>query len=271
MTAKSKWMCWAALFAVSTSVWADEPKKQVELPVAIAGAKSAPAGQAGALSLEEVKQRINKTLQQAKPDLAVSDVQPSPIPGLYKVSLGQGPSIYSNADGSHFLVGDLYKVSGAEVVNISDEERNGMRATVMATVKKDDMIIFAPKEKPKASIYVFTDVDCGYCQLMHQKVPELNAMGIEVRYLAYPRAGLNSASFNKVASAWCAADKKTALTKLKNREEIPTNVCPSNPVARQFELGQQVGLSGTPTLILENGQLIGGYVEPERLAQMLKL
>ncbi|MEY4588746.1 MAG: hypothetical protein RL497_822 [Pseudomonadota bacterium] len=260
----------ALCFALAAGAMATEKSKQVELPVGLTGAnKTATPGNDG--SLEEIKQRINKTLKGAKPDLSVSDVQKSSIPGVYKVSLGQGPAIYTNADGTNFIVGDFYRVNGAEVVNVSDEERNGLRAKSMAGIKKDDMIIFSPQGKPKASIYVFTDIDCGYCQMLHQNVGKMNELGIEVRYLGYPRAGLNTPSFNKLASAWCAADKKTALTKLKNREEIPNNVCPNNPIAAQFQMGQELGVSGTPALIFENGQIVPGFVEPDRLAQMLNI
>lgn len=260
----------AMCLALATGALAAEKSKQVELPVGLTG--SATAGSAAHEgSLEEIKQRINKTLQGAKPDLSVSDVQKSSIPGLYKVSLGQGPAIYTNADGTSFIVGDFYRINGAEVVNVSDEERNGLRAKAVAEIKKDDMIIFSPQGKPKASIYVFTDIDCGYCQMLHKNVGKMNELGIEVRYLGYPRSGINTPSFNKLASAWCAADKKGALTKLKNREEIPNNVCPNNPIAAQFQLGQQLGVSGTPALVFENGQMVPGFVEPERLAQMLNI
>jgi len=259
----------AICLALAAGTMAADKPKQVELPIGVTGQTAAAPANEG--SLEEIKQRINKTLQGAKPDLSVSDVQRSSIPGVYKVSLGQGPAIYTNADGTSFIVGDFYRINGAEVVNVSDEERNGLRAKAVAEIKKDDMIIFSPEGKPKASIYVFTDVDCGYCQMLHKNVGKMNELGIEVRYLGYPRAGLNTASFNKLASAWCAADKKTALTKLKNREEIPNNVCPNNPIAAQFQLGQQLGVSGTPALVFENGQMVPGFVEPERLAQMLNI
>jgi thiol:disulfide interchange protein DsbC len=260
----------AMCLALAAGAFAADKSKQVELPVGLTGstASSAPTNDG---NLEEIKQRINKTLQGAKPDLSVSDVQKSSIPGVYKVSLGQGPAIYTNGDGSSFIVGDFYRIKGAEVVNVSDEERNGMRAKAVAEIKKEDMIIFSPQGKPKASIFVFTDIDCGYCQMLHKNVGKMNELGIEVRYLGYPRAGINSESFNKLASAWCAADKKAALTKLKNREEVPNNVCPNNPIASQFQLGQQLGVSGTPALVFENGQMVPGFVEPERLAQMLNI
>lgn len=256
-----------AMFAGAQA--ADKPK-QVELPVGLTGAAT-PAAPANDGSLEDVKQRVNKTLQGAKPELSVSEVQKTPIPGLYKVSLGQGPAIYTNGDGTNFIVGDFYRINGAEVVNVSDQERDGMRAKAMAGIKRDDMIIFSPQGQPKGAIYVFTDIDCGYCQKLHQEVPRMNELGIEVRYLGFPRAGVNTSSFNKLASAWCAADKRTALTKLKNREEVPNNVCPKNPIAAQYQLGQQLGVNGTPALILENGHMVPGYVEADQLAKMLNI
>jgi thiol:disulfide interchange protein DsbC len=131
------------------------------------------------------------------------------------------------------------------------------------------MIVFSPKGQVKASVTVFTDVDCGYCQKLHEEVPALNAKGIEVRYLAYPRAGIGSPSYNKIVSAWCANDQQDALTKLKRRQPIPTNICAGNPVAAQFALGGKMGVRGTPALVLESGRLLPGYMPADRLAAEL--
>jgi thiol:disulfide interchange protein DsbC len=103
---------------------------------------------------------------------------------------------------------------------------------------------------------------------MHQEIASYNDKGIEVRYLAYPRAGVGSESFNKAVSVWCSDDPKDAITKAKRGEEVPTKQC-ENPVKDQFELGQQMGVRGTPSLVLESGQMIPGYVPADRLVQML--
>ncbi|MFT5670969.1 MAG: thiol:disulfide interchange protein DsbC, partial [Glaciecola sp.] len=113
------------------------------------------------------------------------------------------------------------------------------------------------------------DVDCGYCRKLHEEVPALNAKGIEVRYLAYPRAGIGSPSYNKIVSAWCAVDQQNALTKLKQLEPIPTNICAGNPVAAQFALGGKMGVRGTPALVLDSGRLLPGYMPADRLAAEL--
>ena len=210
---------------------------------------------------------IKASLETGRPGLSIGAISGSKIPGLYKVSINNGPTLYATADGSHFVLGDLYQVANGQFVNIAEQEREGGRAEMMAAIKPADMVVFAPKQQPaKAVINVFTDVDCYYCQKLHQEVPDLNRMGIEVRYLAFPRAGIGSGSYKKIASAWCAKDKQTALTRLKNRQTIPTNVCTPNPIAGQLDLGRRVGVTGTPAMVTSGGKLMPGYVPALRLA-----
>src|SRR5690606_13034670 len=126
--------------------------------------------------------------------------------------------------------------------------------------------IFAP-EKPKSHITVFTDTDCGYCQKLHSEVPELNRQGIEVRYLAFPRQGPGSHGYNTLVSVWCAKDPKLAMNQAKSRQEIPAASC-ENPVLEQFELGQLIGVNGTPSIVLANGRMIPGYQPAAELARL---
>ncbi|ARN75395.1 DsbC family protein [Oceanicoccus sagamiensis] len=218
----------------------------------------------------EVSSAIRASFKASRPGLGLQSIMVSEIDGLYAVQVANGPVLYSTADGKYFVLGDLYQAAPGGFINLAEKAREGGRAELMATLKTEDMIIFAPEQQPaKAAIMVFTDVDCFYCQKLHQEVPDLNRLGIEVRYLAYPRAGIGSDSYKKIASAWCAADKQTAMTKLKTRQRIPTNVCPGNPVEAQFKLGQQVGVSGTPALVTTEGRLMPGYMPALQLASAL--
>lgn len=212
---------------------------------------------------------IGKNLVRGRPDLKVTAVEPTEVDGVEKVQIDGRGTIYAVQDGKYFFVGDLYRVDEGALVNVTEEGKNGEREQLLASLKKDDMIVFSPKGEVKARISVFTDVDCGYCQKLHQEVPAMNDMGIEIRYLAFPRAGIGSPSYEKIVSAWCADDKQDALTKLKQREPIPTNVCDGNPVANQYQLGQQMGVTGTPSLILDNGEMIPGYLPAQQLADRL--
>lgn len=213
---------------------------------------------------------ILKALSASRPDLMFETPRPSAIAGLYEVRVHGGPSIYVNRDGTHFVAGDMFEINPDGFTNLAEVERQHERAELIAKVRPEDMIIFAPP-KPKATITVFTDVDCGYCRKLHNEIAEINRLGIAVHYLAYPRAGLGSPSYRKIASAWCADDRQTALTTLKNGGKIPENVCAGNPVAEQMLLGEKVGVTGTPALVLEDGTLVPGYRPAKELARMLGL
>jgi len=217
-----------------------------------------------------VDRAIRSSFKLSRPDIELESITASAVEGIFEVKVQGGPVLYTSADGQHFILGDMYAAAANGFVNLAERAREGDRAQLMASVDLEDMIIFSPQQLPaKATVMVFTDVDCFYCQKLHKEIPDLNRIGIEVRYLAYPRAGVGSDSYKKIASAWCSLDRQATLTRLKNRQSVATNVCPDNPVASQFDLGQKVGVSGTPALVTPEGRLFPGYMPALRMASVL--
>ena len=145
----------------------------------------------------------------------------------------------------------------------------GHRRKLLAAIPEAQMVVFGP-ENAKHTITVFTDMDCAYCRKLHSQISDYNKLGIKVRYIAYPRTGPNTASWSKAEQVWCSADRKTALTQAKLGKTLPNAICPDNPVAKEYELGQQFSLQGTPTIVLGNGALVPGYLAPADLDQELK-
>lgn len=235
--------------------------------LAVAALLALPALAAG--PAPDVAERILDNLRKARGDLEYTEVKLSPIAGLYEVRIVGGPTLYVTENSQFFVAGDLFKVQQDGFVNLQEQARAKERARLMAAIDREDQIVFSPKGDPKAYVNVFTDVDCGYCQKLHREIDQITALGIEVRYLAYPRAGVNSASADKLATAWCADNPKEALTRLKNREPVAIAVCEDNPVAEQYELGGLIGVSGTPNMVTADGQIIGGYLPADKLAERL--
>ncbi|ARU55305.1 protein-disulfide isomerase [Oleiphilus messinensis] len=215
--------------------------------------------------LESAQQQITSKLSKAIPGLEIKAISDSVLPGLFEVQSNNDQMLYVTQDASHFVVGDVYQVAANELVNVTEKKREALRADALNAIPEQDMIVFAP-EKTKATITVFTDIDCVYCRKLHQDVPRLNELGIKVRYLAYPRAGLQSPSYSKAVSAWCAGDPQQALTDAKAGKSIPGKTC-ENSIKAQFELGQKVGVTGTPAIILESGELVRGYLPADSLAK----
>jgi thiol:disulfide interchange protein DsbC len=204
----------------------------------------------------------------ARAGMPVVRIAPSPVESLYSVELEDASTFYATLDGRHLIAGDLYEIGADGFVNRTEDLRAGKRLDLLDAVAEEDMIVFSAEGETKGVVSVFTDVDCGFCQRLHQEVPELNAMGIEVRYLAYPRAGIGSASADKLVSAWCAAEPTVALTRLKAGQPVEPRSCP-NPVASQYRLGREMGVRGTPALFLEDGRYLPGYMPAHALAAEL--
>jgi thiol:disulfide interchange protein DsbC len=220
---------------------------------------------AAPLSAEEAKQPDVSKLQAALGGNSPDSVQPTPVPGLYEVTFG-AQVIYLSADGRFVIQGDVVDLVTAK--NLTEARLNGLRSTALGKLSEGDMIIFTPPGETKHTVTVFTDIDCGYCRKLHSEISSYLDQGIRVRYLAFPRTGLNTESYDKAVSAWCAQNRNDAITRAKRGEELPAATCP-NPVSQQYKLGEQLGVRGTPSIILESGQMVPGYVPADRLAQML--
>lgn len=195
----------------------------------------------------------------------VTSIKPSPIAGLLQVTAP--PMVfYMSKDGRYLLNGDI--IDMVNRVNISAAERDAAKKAVLAKISQKNMIIYKPKGKVKHVVTVFTDIDCPYCRKLHSEIPEYNKRGIEIRYMAFPRAGIGSSSYYKYVSAWCAKDRKKAFHMAIEGMPIPKKSC-KNPVAMEYQLGQELGVNGTPSIILQDGQIFPGYAPPDKLSMVL--
>lgn len=216
---------------------------------------------------------IAASLKKIDARLSAVSIEPSSLDGFYAVELNSGELLYTDAKGEYFMLGQLFKLSDSEgFVNLTEGKRKSQRQKAIAKIDDKDMIVFPAEGERKATLTVFTDIDCGYCRKLHKEVPELNAMGIQVNYLAFPRAGAGSNAYRVMESIWCAESGKRneLMTRAKNGQQIEPISC-SSPVLEQYTLGQSLGVTGTPALVLEDGSLVPGYMPAARLAQRLNI
>ena len=197
----------------------------------------------------------------------LDDLRPSPIAGIYEFTQGAEIS-YLTADGKYFIDGNLYDMKSRD--NLTEALRTHARVAMIDAVPESQMLIFSPPN-PKYTITVFTDVDCAYCRKLHSQMAEINKLGIRVRYMFFPRTGPGTESWKKAEVVWCSPDRNEALTKAKAGATLDMNkVCAPTPVKREYELGENVGVRGTPAIFTENGDYISGYMEPHELLDQLK-
>jgi thiol:disulfide interchange protein DsbC len=190
-----------------------------------------------------------------------AEIQSSPIAGL-KTVLTENGVLYVTEDGKHVLQGPLFDVSAEVPINIT----NQLLLTKVDALQ-DQMVVYKAA-KEQHVITVFTDITCGYCRKLHQQMKEYNAMGITVRYLAFPRQGMSSPAAKDMQSIWCTADKAKAFDSAMKGDAISPATCKTD-ISAHYALGVLFGIQGTPAIILQNGTIIPGYQGPKEMADML--
>ena len=206
-------------------------------------------------------------IAQKFPGVKPEEVRPSPLPGIFEVAMG-ADTAYVSADGKFLINGDLYDIDSR--TNLTEAGRSTMRRQALSKLDERDMIIFSPTAAAKHTITVFTDVECGYCRKLHSEIEQINKLGVRVRYMAYPRAGPGSDDWRKMEAVWCSKDRKTAITQAKAGTDVKSPACGTTPVAKQYALGEKMGVNGTPAVFTDSGDYIGGYLPPEKILEQLQ-
>lgn len=201
----------------------------------------------------------------SKVNMQIDAIADSPIPGVKQIFTERG-IFYASDDGNYFIAGKLYNIENGVV----DETEIAMQSLRLEGIEQfaDSAIEFKAKNEQHV-INVFTDATCGYCRKLHNEMGQLNDLGITVRYLAFPRAGIDSKVYRDAVSIWCAKNPQQAITDAKAGETVASASC-ENQVAEQYKFGQKTGVNGTPNIVLPNGSVIPGYQPAQAIAQALK-
>lgn len=216
-------------------------------------------------SMASAEQIIQKKLNEIVPNAPAAKIEKSVLDGLYQVTLGSNV-IYMSADAKYLFNGNVVDLATRE--NLTESAQNKARLQVLTVIPEKSMIVYPARGKSEHTISVFTDIDCPYCKKFHKDIAELNENGITVRYLAFPRSGPQTPSYYKMESVWCDKDRVKAMDVAMSGAEPPAKTCVS-PLMDHMAQAQNFAISGTPTLLFDNGQMVPGYVPAKELIQAL--
>lgn len=210
------------------------------------------------------EEKIRNSLSVLLPGLEPDTVRRSPVPELFEITFGPR-IVYITSDGRYLVQGKLVDLETR--TEITDERLSQLKQEALESIGADQMISYSP-DKPKHTVSIFTDIDCGFCRRLHAEMAQYNKQGIAVRYLFYPRAGIGSDSYKKAVSVWCADDRQAAMDSAKAGNAVPEKSC-ENPVEAHYELGQEMRVQGTPAIVLADGEVVPGYVPADKLRRAL--
>ena len=256
-----KRMLFVVLLANSLPACAQSPPSP---PASIGVKAGTPSRVEPIFSAATPEARAREALRKLNPRTKVDQIGAAPLAG-FREAIVSGRVVYISDDGKYVLDGTLYDVQDKK--DLGEASLAKMRVKLLKGIPAGDRIVFAPPN-PRHTVAIFTDVECGFCRKLHNEIAEYNRQGIAVEYLAFPRSGLDGATYRTMVSVWCAADRKKALTDAKNDKPVPARNC-KNPVAMQHDLGQRMGLTGTPMILARDGTQLGGYLAPAQLRAAL--
>jgi thiol:disulfide interchange protein DsbC len=209
-------------------------------------------------------EKLQQALAISMPSVKPTKISQSPVAGLYEVIVGS-QVVYMSVDARYMIEGDLFDLKTKK--NVSEDAKSAIRLAAIEQLGEDNMLIYKP-DKVRNTITVVTDIDCPYCRRLHSEIPDYMKNDVEVRYVFMPLKG--AADMKKTVSVWCAKDQHQALDIAKAGGDIEEKTC-KNPIKEHLQLAHDLGVRGTPAIILEDGELLPGYVPVDKLlAEMRK-
>jgi thiol:disulfide interchange protein DsbC len=199
------------------------------------------------------------------PGMPVDSIVGTPVEGVYEL-ITEGQIYYVNSDASFLLTGNMIELATQQ--NLTELRLGGLHMDLLASIDESNMLIYEPEKPADRSITVFTDISCGYCRLLHEQIDTLLDAGVRVRYMLFPRAGLESPGHQALESVWCNSDPQEAMTTAKAGGQVAEASC-ANPIESHVQIAEQVGLRGTPLIYLDTGERVHGYREAAILAEMV--
>ncbi len=210
-------------------------------------------------AVSKLKQALAKRMPNVKP----TKISATPVIGLFEVIVGS-QVVYMSGDARYMIEGDLFDLTTKR--NVSEEAKSVIRLSAIDSLGADNMLVYTPK-KVKNTITVITDIDCPYCRRLHNEVPDYMENEVQVRYIFMPLKG--AADMKKTVSVWCSDNQQTALDTAKSGGKVEDKTC-DNPINDHLALARELGVRGTPAIVLEDGRLLPGYVPYEKLLAELR-
>ena len=200
--------------------------------------------------------------------LNINFYEKSEIENFYVVNVANNQILYVSNDFKYVFAGDVISLVNENPTSLNELYQAKLVQEVMSLIEDTKTINFTAKNE-KHLIKVFTDISCGYCRLLHSQIDDYLALGISIEYYAFPRDGLQTQVFQDMQSAWCSEDPKLSITKLKGGDAVEEKTC-QNPIQMHYEYGQLLGITGTPTIFLSNGQKLSGYIPANELIKIIE-
>jgi thiol:disulfide interchange protein DsbC len=207
---------------------------------------------------------IRKAIAARYPGAEISAVGKTAYGGLFEVII-DGEPVYATADGKYLILGNVVETA-------TKRNLTAARMAKLLEVKWDSLpfsqAIKIVKGDGSRKLAVFSDPDCPYCKRFETELTKVD--NVTIYTFLMPIQSLHPGALNVAKQIWCEKDRVDAWHDymLKGEKPKAAAAC-NNPVDENVALGNRLKVSGTPTLIFENGQRVPGMVPADKLEALL--
>ena len=207
---------------------------------------------------------IRKNLSERIPQIPrIEEITRSPMAGLYEIRLSTNEIYYSDAEGNFLIQGSLIDTKSKR--NLTEEREAKLSAIDFGTLPFKDAITIV-RGNGKRKLAVFQDPNCGYCKRFERDLAKVD--NITIYLFWYPILGDDS--MTKSRNVWCAKDPAGAWSQVMTKEQtIPNANCNIAAIERNVEFGRKFKITGTPTLIAQDGARVPGAINTMQIEKML--
>ncbi|MDO5059991.1 MAG: DsbC family protein [Neisseria sp.] len=228
-----------------------------------AAPQTAAADGVPAATVKTITEKLEKNY--AEQDLKVEGVYATPLANLYEVVVSGKQIIYTDAEAKYMLVGDFIDIAAKK--SLTDQRKEDLNRTSYADLPFE-MAVKEVRGNGKLQVAVFSDPDCPYCKRLEAEFAKMT--DITIYTFLMPITGLHPDAVRKSEQIWCQPDRTAAWVNWMRQGKLPPKAAAcDNPVAETVSLGEQLGFTGTPTLIFPNGKVQPGYAPAAQLQKIL--
>jgi thiol:disulfide interchange protein DsbC len=187
----------------------------------------------------------------------IDAVTSTPYSGLFEVRIGSD-IVYTDAKAQYLFVGHVIDTA-------TNKNYTKARSDTLNRIKFSDLPLDAALKSVKGNgkrvIAIFEDPNCGYCKRFRQTLQDVD--NITVYTFMYNI--LSEDSSVKSKNVWCTADRSKAWDDWMLNGKMPVSADCATPNEKVFALGQKMKVTGTPTIIFDDGSRVAGAIDVKTL------
>jgi thiol:disulfide interchange protein DsbC len=212
----------------------------------------------------DVAATIKQTIESRFAGSHVLDVQPSAMPGVFEVFMGD-QIVYTDATADYLLIGPMVDTQTRK--NLTEERLNDHGRINFSTLPLDRAIRIV-KGNGSRRFAVFSDPDCPFCQQLEKSL--IPVTDVTMYVFLFPIASLHPQAPAKAHAIWCAKDRSEAWTQWMHDKKLPpANTCAGDPIDQLQKYGDQLHINSTPTMFFVDGRREAGAIPTAEIEKYL--